>query len=622
MDHAQYAELFLAESREHLNAVNQLLLEWERRPDAPEPVGGVFRAIHTIKGMAATMGYATVADLAHRTENLLDLLRRSAAGPAPDTLQLLFRTADALERAIQAAVSGQEADVDVGAVAAALDRVAASHESAAQRSEGARPSAPVVAAPTGTGRTVRVVLQPETPLKGARAVLLLARAKGLGAVHSVEPAPVALEAEEFDGRFVFRLESSRDDEELEAELRKVGEVAELTIGAAESAAPQVEGGAGRTQHIRVALKRLDALMDLVGELATAKNRLIELSTQRADPALEDLAIKIAQLSGQLQGEIVQARMTPVWQVFDRFPRLVRDLARQLDKQVSFEVEGKEIELDRAILDEMGDSLVHLLRNAVDHGIEPPTDRRAAGKPPEGRIVLSAMRERASVAIRVSDDGRGIDRAALLQLAKQRGMVEEGIEYLTDELLLRILARPGFSTAARVSDVSGRGVGIDAVAVQLRVLGGSMEIRTEAGQGTTFTLRVPTTLAIVRALIAQVGRERYAVPLTHVAETLAFDAALVTRVDNRDAMSVRADVVPLIHLRRLLQQGGEPPARRPVIILEIGDRRGGLVVDALAGQQEIVVKAFDPPQGTLPIFSGATILSDGAPALILDAGGLV
>lgn len=622
MDLSQYAELFLAESREHLSTVNQLLLEWEQRPEAREPVSGLFRAIHTIKGMAATMGYATVADIAHRTENLLDLLRRGHDPPAPDTLELLFQAADALERAVEASVSGGEGALDVAELQRRLDAAAGRIESAGRRPEGVRPSEPLMLSPAGPGRTVRVVLRPESALKGARAVLLVNRAGELGAVHSVEPAPVALEAEEFDGRFAFRIESGLGDAELERELRAVGDVAEITIGASEGPSPRMEGGLGRTQHIRVPLHRLDALMGLVGELATARNRLAVLSGGRADAELEDVAVKISQLSSELQSEIVQARMTPVWQVFDRFPRLVRDLARHLGKQVAFRVEGKEIELDRAILDEIGDPLVHLLRNAVDHGIEPPEERRAAGKPAEGQIGLSAVRERATVAIRVSDDGRGIDRAALLKLAKQRGVVEEETEYLTDELLLRVLARPGFSTAAQVSDVSGRGVGIDAAATQLRTLGGSVEIRTEAGAGTIFTLRVPTTLAIVRALIAQVGEERYAVPLTHVAETLAFDPGVVTRVDNRDAMSMRDQVIPLVHLRGLLQQGGEPPARRPVIVLEIGDQRAGVVVDALVGQQEIVVKSFDPPRGTLPIFSGATVLSDGAPALILDAGGLV
>jgi two-component system chemotaxis sensor kinase CheA len=291
--------------------------------------------------------------------------------------------------------------------------------------------------------------------------------------------------------------------------------------------------------------------------------------------------------------------------------------------VQFRVEGKEIELDRAILDELGDPLLHLLRNAVDHGIEPVTERRRAKKPVEGTIVLAAVRERASVAITITDDGRGIDRARILEKAKREGLVDQHAEVLSDDQLLRVIARPGFTTAEEVTNVSGRGVGIDVVVTRIRALGGTIEIHTDVGRGTTFVLRLPVTLAIVRALIADVGGERYALPLTYVAETVEFGAAQRTTVEGREAMVLRDRVVPLVHLRALLGVPGEPPAaRRPVIVLEAGERRTGVVVDGMVGQQEIVVKGFDAPRGTLPVFSGATIMGDGVPALILDAGGLV
>jgi len=397
------------------------------------------------------------------------------------------------------------------------------------------------------------------------------------------------------------------------------------VGEDESRAPRVEGAleAGRTRHIRVDLRRLDALMNLIGELATARGRLNELAAAWRDPAIDDVAIQIARLSADLQTEIIQARMTPVWQVFDRFPRLVRDLARELGKEIAFRVEGKEIELDRAILDELGDPLVHLLRNAVDHGIEPAAERRRAGKKPEGEIVLAAVRERASVAISIADDGGGIDRARILAKAKADGLLDAHVEALTDDQLLRVLARPGFTTAAAVTNVSGRGVGIDVAMTRIRALGGTIDIRTEVGKGTTFVLRLPVTLAIVRALIAAVGRERYALPLTYVAETVEFGVVPMTTVEGREAMVLHDRVVPLVHLRQLLGvNGDQPPARRPVIVLEMGERRAGVIVDGMLGQQEIVVKSFDAPRGTLPVFSGATIMGDGVPALILDAGGLL
>jgi two-component system chemotaxis sensor kinase CheA len=633
MDLSQYAELFLAESREHLSACNQLLLDWERTPANPAPVAGLFRAVHTVKGMAATMGYGRVTDIAHRTENLLDLLRRGSRPATDELLQLLFRARDALEHAVELSVVGREDELDVAEVVADLESAAAGlgpHPLApAPRSgEGERGGE---VAPAAAGRLVQVTLRAEAPLKGGRAVLALKKAQAVGEVHGVTPPEAAFETDDFDGRFSFRIGGSAAAAEIERVVRSAGDVEHVTVGGEErrpgegGAAPAVPQGAApeaKSRHIRVDLGRLDGLMDLIGELVTVRGRLNELAAERRDPAIDDVAIQVSRLSNELQAEIIQARMTPVWQVFDRFPRLVRDLTRELGKQVAFRVEGKEIELDRAILDELGDPLLHLLRNAVDHGIESPAERQRRGKRPEGEIVLTAVRERASVAISVRDDGRGIDRKKILERAKRDGIVDPHAEALTDDQLLRVLARPGFSTAEAVTSVSGRGVGIDVAMTRIRALGGTLEIRSEVGKGTTFVMRLPITLAIVRALIAGVGAERYALPLTYVAETVEFGVQATTMVEGREAIVLRDRVVPLIHLRRLLGVTGEPPARSPIIVLEMGDRRTGIVVDGMLGQQEIVVKGFDAPHGTLPVFSGATIMGDGMPVLILDAGGLL
>ena len=633
MDLSQYAELFLAESREHLSACNQLLLEWERHPAGLTPVSGLFRAVHTVKGMAATMGYARVTDLAHRMENLLDVQRRGSHPATDELLQLLFRARDALERAVELSVVGRERELDVAAIVADLEQAAARMAPARPGERPVPSPAPTEPEPEAAGRLVQVTLRPEAPLKGGRAVLVLKRAQALGAVHAVTPPVTAFEADEFDGRFSFRLDATAAAEQIEAALKAAGDVAHVTVGGAEAGGPAPEPGAtpgdagavggGPSRHIRVDLRRLDGLMDLIGELITVRGRLNQLAAERRDPAVDDVAIQVSRLSSDLQAEILQARMTPVWQVFDRFPRLVRDVARELGKQVAFRVEGKEIELDRAILDELGDPLMHLLRNAVDHGIEPPAERRRRGKPPEGEVVLTAQRERASVTITVADDGRGVDRRKILERAQREGVVDAHADALTDEQLLRVLARPGFSTAEAVTSVSGRGVGIDVAMTRIRALGGTIEIRSELGKGTTFVLRLPVTLAIVRAIMASVGPERYALPLTYVAETVELGAVTTTMVEGREAIVLRDHVVPLVHLRRLLGVTGDrAPARAPIIVLELGDRRAGVVVDGMLGQQEIVVKGFDAPHGTLPVFSGATIMGDGVPALILDAGGLV
>ncbi len=633
MDLSQYAELFLAESREHLSACNQLLLEWERHPAGLTPVSGLFRAVHTVKGMAATMGYARVTDLAHRMENLLDVQRRGSHPATDELLQLLFRARDALERAVELSVVGRERELDVAAIVADLEQAAARMAPARPGERPVPSPEPTEPEPEAAGRLVQVTLRPEAPLKGGRAVLVLKRAQALGAVHAVTPPVTAFEADEFDGRFSFRLDATAAAEQIEAALKAAGDVAHVTVGGAEAGGPAPEPGAtpgdagavggGPSRHIRVDLRRLDGLMDLIGELITVRGRLNQLAAERRDPAVDDVAIQVSRLSSDLQAEILQARMTPVWQVFDRFPRLVRDVARELGKQVAFRVEGKEIELDRAILDELGDPLMHLLRNAVDHGIEPPAERRRRGKPPEGEVVLTAQRERASVTITVADDGRGVDRRKILERAQREGVVDTHADALTDEQLLRVLARPGFSTAEAVTSVSGRGVGIDVAMTRIRALGGTIEIRSELGKGTTFVLRLPVTLAIVRAIMASVGPERYALPLTYVAETVEFGAVTTTMVEGREAIVLRDHVVPLVHLRRLLGVTSDrAPARAPIIVLELGDRRAGVVVDGMLGQQEIVVKGFDAPQGTLPVFSGATIMGDGVPALILDAAGLV
>jgi two-component system chemotaxis sensor kinase CheA len=633
MDLSQYAELFLAESREHLSACNQLLLEWERHPASLEPVGGIFRAVHTIKGMAATMGYGRVADLAHRMESLLDHLRRGGKAPTEDTLQLLFRATDALEKAVGLAVAGRERELDIASLVADFDRAAVKQPASPLAAPAPPPAAAALAVDvSGSGRQVQVTIRAEAPLKGGRAMLAVRKAQTLGTVHRLQPPAATFESDDFDGRFAFELDTPASPAQIEAAIRSVGDVERVAVGGDEGHATPAEsaGSGGRSRHIRVDLRRLDTLMDLIGELVTERGRLNDVAARWVgrDPDIDEVAIQISRLSADLQNEIIQARMTPVWQVFDRFPRLVRDVARELGKQVAFRVEGKEIELDRQILDELGDPLVHLLRNAVDHGIEPPAERKRHQKNPEGEIVLAAVRERSSVAISITDNGRGIDRTRILEKAKREGVVGPHVESLSDDQLLRVLARPGFSTADAVTSVSGRGVGIDVAMTRIRALGGSIEIRTEPGKGTTFILRLPVTLAIVRALIAAVGLERYALPLTYVAETVEFGTVPLTTMEGRDAIVLRDRVVPLVDLRKLLGTNGgapappPPPPRRPVIVLEMGERRAGVVVDGMLSQQEIVVKGFDAPQGTLPVFSGATIMGDGVPALILDAAGLV
>src|SRR6185437_11977634 len=451
-------------------------------------------------------------------------------------------------------------------------------------------------------RLVRLRLASGTALRGARALLLVNKASSLGTVLEVIPPVEALQAEEFGAGFSIHLDSTAPREDIVRALFAVGDVDRVEVDGIETVGQPVQqggiegqaAGARPTRQVRIDLQRLDTLMNMIGELVIARGRLLELAARHQDPALEEAVTHAARLIGEMQDEVMLSRMVPVGQVFDRFPRLVRDAAHGLGKQIVFSVEGNDIELDRSMLDEIGDPVLHLLRNAVDHGIEKPEDRRAAGKQPAGALVLSVARERSTVLVRVEDDGRGIDRVRVLARAKELSLVEKDKASLSDDELMRIIARPGFSTATRVTDLSGRGVGIDVVMNRVRAMGGAVEMRTVPGRGTTVTVRLPHTLAIVRALLARVRDEVYAVPLAHVNETVELDARSVRRVQGREVMLLRDDVLPLIRFDELLRLGASGAgARHQVIVLEVGERRAGLVVDELTGQQDIVVKQFDP-----------------------------
>ena len=415
--------------------------------------------------------------------------------------------------------------------------------------------------------------------------------------------------------------------EIIARVRQAGEqvtqafTAEFTIPKREKSESSV-AAPKPPRHIRIDSRRLDTLMNVVGELVIARDRVVQIAERLGDEALVEATRHASQIVGTLQNEIMTSRMVPVWQVFERFPRVVRDMARSLGKEVEFKIEGKEIELDRSMLDEMGEPVLHLLRNSLDHGIELPSERVKAGKPPVATLILTAERDRATVLIRVTDDGRGIDQARVLPRAKELGLVGDTTSNLSEQELVALIARPGFSTAEKVTDISGRGVGFDIVATKVRTLGGSLEVHTDAGLGTSVSMRLPLTLAISRALLARVENEIYAIPLTHVVETFALSQPMLLEAKGKEVVAIRDDVFPAIRLR---ERVGLPPGASSggqVVLVELAERRAALIVDEFVGQQEIVMKSFDGVTGTRTLFSGATILGDGAPALIIDASTLL
>ena len=653
MDNAQYAELFLTESREHVSAMNHSLLALEQGTGGDEAIGSIFRSVHTIKGMSATMGYASVATLSHALETLLDAVRRGARRVDGPLMELLFQSADVLERAVEGAVDGRSNAEEVQRMSARLAVDGTPEHLSVSDATETLPRAVgwSAAAPDGEGMLVRIRLAQGTALKGVRAFLAVQMARQLGDVAGCSPSLEEMQADDFDHDFAIRLVTTLSEASVVEALQKAGDVSEVFVSAdgdelsvdgatavplhtmefsvaelagASMPAIAVATPAVRAQRsIRIDLRRLDTLMNLIGELVITRGRLLQLTNASDDPALVEAVSQTSRLVADLQDEIMTSRMVPVWQVFDRFPRLVRDAARSVEKQVDFVVEGKDVELDRSMLEEVGDPLVHLLRNAVDHGIELPAVRIAKGKPAVGRLTLSALRDRAAVAIRVTDDGRGIDRDKVLARARDAGLVEASRHELSDDELVRIISRAGFSTAERVTDLSGRGVGIDAVYNRVRALGGSVDIRSVPEVGTTVTLRLPLTLAIIRSLMARIGDEIYAMPMTHVRETVELRADLQRSVSGRDVLMLRNEVLPLIRLRSLVGFAGAPVrGLERVIIVELAERRAALVVDELIGQQEIVVKQFDGVQDARSLFGGATILGDGSPALILDVSSLL
>ncbi|MEP6766850.1 MAG: chemotaxis protein CheA, partial [Gemmatimonadaceae bacterium] len=675
MDLARYADLFRTESREHLAEIDAALLALEKDGD----IAGVtvlFRSTHTIKGMAASMGYRAVEQISHALETLLDAMRSGARGVDANVIALLFDGSDALAQAVEDAVAGRSessnnVDALVQRLASAVEpitkrsgrepnrRPSGTHRAIASDSNESifpdanveKPSAPALAASLPqelqrldtTGSTpdrtlaspvknIEVKLSPDAALKGVRALIVLAKLEALGSVRSMEPAQHTWNDDRFDGTMNLALETAADDAKIEAGIRSAGDVARVTIKS--NATRRVERETLR--HVRIDLRRLDTLLDLVGELVITRDRLIRAadmlpeasgirgngeggSADRTNPGrgLASVVHDTARLVSALQEEVLRTRMVPVGQVFDRFPRLVRDLARDLGKEVTFVMEGREIELDRSLLDAIGDPIVHLLRNAIDHGVETAEARRNKSKTGSGKLVLRAARDRAAVLVQVEDDGGGIDRDAVLARAKAEGIVDADITSLTDEGLLKVLSRAGFSTAAAVTAVSGRGVGIDVVASRVRALGGALEMTSVRGQGTTFTLRLPVTLAIVRALLVRVGNETYALPSAHVLEALEYEADSLLSLRGQETVTLRDDVIPLLRLRPRFGLPSIDDEGTHLVLVEASGRRTALQVDSLIGQQDVVVKPYDAVQDAENLFTGATILGDGTPALIVD-----
>lgn len=613
--------LFLAEGRELLNRVDAELLVLERTPDARSAIDAVFRAMHSLKGMSATVGLSDATAALHAGETLLAGARDIGA-LAPAQLAALLELNDAMRRTLDAAERNTPAPLALHDLTSRLDALAPqSHpvRPARERISAAR----VVQQATATDGAqwrVDVRIADDAAIPFARATIVQKRVAALAVVLRVTPDSTAQSDDEWDRMFTIWLGPGSDTDGIERAVRSAGDIADVRIAreVAMTAAPGSDG-AGRT--VRIPAQRLDDLLDLVGELVLARDRLLRTVAPTADEAARHAMDDASRLIMQLRDAILTSRMVPLAQVFDRFPRHVRDTAHALGKEVDLVLEGRELEVDRSLLDELSDPLLHLLRNAVDHGLESPADRVAQGKDARGRLVVRAVRDGAMVAVTVADDGRGVNRQHVAASAIAQGVHDAERLSQDDAGLLQLLARPGLSTATTVTAISGRGVGVDAVLSRVQSLGGRLDLATADGAGTAITVRLPLSVAMLRALLVTVAGETYAIPLsmvhaTHLADGLLRDGiGAASRIPA--SVDIGAETLRLVSLRSHLGLPRCNDVSGHLVVLEGATGRVALLVDACTAQQEIVVKPLQRVRGSASMFSGGTILSDGTPSLILD-----
>jgi len=648
MDTSKYRDLFVSETREHLVNLNRALLALEKTTGDPALLDEVFRSMHTIKGMAASIGQDLVAELTHQAESLLDKMRKHQIPVAQAQIDMMFESLDFLEAAVTAISHDQSPDQKMSAQAKEITKkiedlatVRAKAEPAAVTSSTGCDFSRInpLKLPGDTVFKIRVLMEQDTVLKSARAFLILHNLEQAGKIAYTVPERHDLEAERFDRGFsVFLVTADRDQEKLASDIAsseiedvQIEEVREET---AEEAIERKTVGAflqlaqEKPKDVKVSVHRLDNLMNLVGEMMVWRDRLRQLITAVPDPAVHDGVDKIAKITTDLQHEVLAARLVPMAEIFDRFPRVVRDAAKVLEKEIDFKVEGRDMEMDRSILQMLGEPLVHLLRNAVDHGVETSEARAASGKPQVGTIWLAATKQKDQVVITVTDDGKGLDHEAIKRKAIERGLTtKEKAAALAEHQLYDFVTMPGFSTAERVTEVSGRGVGLDVVKNKVEAMGGSLRIESQRGTGSRFLITVPLSLAIIRTLLVGVGRECYSIPLSQVKETVEVKPDSIKTLKSQPLYLYHQRAIPLVTLGRALGIAAVDPSgpadvlTGPAVVVERQGAEVALRIDRMLGQQEIVVKPLSGMVKQVRAFSGATINREGQPMLIIDVNNL-
>lgn len=677
MELSQYLEVFIEESKENLQTCNEQLLELEKNPEDLTIVNEIFRSAHTLKGMSATMGYEDLANLTHKMENVLDAIRNEKIKVSPEILDVVFKSVDDLEAMVFSIADGGDGKRDVTEVVAMLEaiekgeslhaalvdsEVAATAETAERQTSSMQYEAfeqTVIEQSQEQGFRcfeISVSLREDCLLKAARVYMVFEVLGKLGEVIKSLPTVDQLEEEQFDQSFVIAVVSKEDAVHIESAVRKVSEVDEVSVvelsslhlenqnkvenAHTEPVQKEVEEKGKETSKpagnvtkqsnpsnktIRVNIERLDVLMNLFEELVIDRGRLEQISKDLNNPELNETVERMTRISGDLQNIILNMRMVPVETVFNRFPRMVRQLARDLNKKIELEIIGAETELDRTVIDEIGDPLVHLIRNALDHGIEMPELRVKNGKPEQGTVKLKAYHSGNHVFIELEDDGAGINKERVLEKAIQKGIVtDEAAHTLTDRQIYELILASGFSTAEQISDISGRGVGLDVVKATIESLGGSITIDSTVGQGSLFSIQLPLTLSIISVMLVEIQEEKYAIPLTSIIETAIVKKEEIMKAHNQRVIDFRGKVVPLLFLEDVFEvpKHSEEEELYSVVIVRKGEKMAGLVVDSFIGQQEVVLKSLGNYLNDVFAISGATILGDGQVALIVDCNALI
>jgi two-component system, chemotaxis family, sensor kinase CheA len=702
MDVSQYLEIFIDETKEHLQNLNEQLLILEKEPDNVNTINEIFRAAHSLKGMAGTMGYKRMQRLTHDMENVFSEIRNGKMSVSANLVDVLFQGLDALESYLNnIQETADEGTEDNEAIITQLNNIlkegvgekaetqnvaatATQAETAKVGEEGAKYQSLKIAdyeshaisKAKEIGQNVfgiTIYIQETCILKAARAFLVFKALEELGDVIKSYPEVQDIEDEKFEFDFSVILITKATLEEVKSKILRVSEIKSVYIdnmqvsdnGSVETEqAGQAESSNGTSasvqaatvkesapvekkevsqakaqakqqskpvvnRSVRVDIEKLDVLMNLVSELIIAKNGLVSISSgeneNRSESAFNEQIEYLERVTTNLHESVMKVRMVPIESVVNRFPRMIRDLSKKLDKKMELYMTGEDTELDRTVIDEIGDPLMHLLRNSADHGLEHEEERRKAGKPEVGSIFLDAYQDGNNVVIEVRDDGAGINVEKVKQKAIEKGTItKEQAETMTDKDVIDLLFRPSFSTAEKITDVSGRGVGLDVVKTRIEALGGDIEARTKLGEGSNFIIRLPLTLAIIQALMVEIGTEKYAIPLGSIQTIEDVPINDIKYVQTKEVINLRGTVIPIIRLADILdvEEKEESPENLTVVIVSKGDKLAGLVIDNLIGQQEIVIKSLGKYINNNKMIGGATILGDGEVALILDVNTLV